>query len=102
MAFIHSHRDETQLIFFPSPMRNRQLSRTFVIDKKGNVSIWMQTGVKKKILNLRQSGEDSRCLGVYHPRPLAVIEDEAPRYHGCAIHFYRHRNRLMIWRNKGM
>lgn len=45
---------------------------------------------------------DSRRLGVYCSSPLAVIDDEAPRYHRCAIHFYRHRNSQMIWRNKGM
>lgn len=45
---------------------------------------------------------DSRRLGVYCSSPLAVVDDEAPRYHRCAIHFYRHRNSQMICRNKGM
>lgn len=58
---------------------------------------WLTT-----ILSLRQSREDSRCLGMYRSRPLTVVDDEVTRYHRCAVHFYSQRNHLMIWRNKDM
>lgn len=54
------------------------------------------TNTKFEIKRRRQRARDSRRLGVYRSGPLAVVDDEAPRYHRCAVHFNRHRHHQVV------
>lgn len=62
----------------------------------------MTRGTVQASLTLRRTQTwDSRCLWVYCSSPLAVVDDDVPRYNRRAVNFYRHRNSQVICRNKG-
>lgn len=61
--------------------------------------VWL--GQKASHVQLYQTWHLRFC-GVYCSSSLTVVDDEAPRHHGCAIHFYHYRNAPVICVNKDL